>query len=81
MKITEIALIPFSYKSKMVRDAEGHTHPGGEHEAFQSIVRIATDDGAEGYAVGVGALPAGASVLPEPVKGVMLGEDPLNREC
>ena len=63
MKITDIAFISFSYKSKMVRDAEGHTHPGAEHEAFQSIVRITTDNGAEGYAVGGGAPPAGASVL------------------
>ena len=80
MRITEIAFITFSYESKMVRDAEGHTHPGAEHEAFQSIVRIATDDGAKGYAVGGGAAPAGASVLPAPVQGVIIGEDPLNRE-
>jgi L-alanine-DL-glutamate epimerase-like enolase superfamily enzyme len=93
MKITEIGLIAFTYRSKLVYDAEGHIHPGGEHEAQQSLVRIKTDEGVDGYAVGAGLLrgapggtkpggelSTGAFVLPEPVQKVLLGEDPLNRE-
>jgi L-alanine-DL-glutamate epimerase-like enolase superfamily enzyme len=80
MKIRDITVTTFSYKSKMVRDVEGHSHPGPEHEAKQSLVRISTSDGVEGFAVLGGALPAGGSFLPEPVRGILVGEDPLNRE-
>ena len=74
MRITDIDLIRFTYLSCQVRDAEGHGHPGPEHEATGSIVRIATDEGIEGHAVG------GAPIMLEPAREILLGEDPLYRE-
>ncbi len=52
MKITAIELITFRYTSKIGRDSEGHAHPGPAHEAKQTLVKIATDQGAEGYCFG-----------------------------
>ena len=51
MKIVDIITEVFNYKSKIVPDAEGHTHPGPEHDATQTLLRIVTDEGTEGYSV------------------------------
>lgn len=75
MKIAEIRLQTFRYRSRMVRDAHGHGHPGEEHDATQSLLSIVTDDGATGYAVG-SLTPAALAT----VKEVLLGEDPFFRE-
>ena len=80
MKIRDIEITTFSYQSRMVRDVEGHSHPGPEHEARQSLVRISTKDDVEGFAILGGASPSGEPLLPEPVRGILIGEDPLNRE-
>ncbi|MBC7237663.1 MAG: enolase [Chloroflexi bacterium] len=74
MKIIEVELIRFQYRSKMVRDAEGHSHPGPEHDATATITRIATDEGVEGYAMG------GSPAMLDTVRQVLIGEDPLYRE-
>ena len=74
MKITQIELVRFGYRTKMVRDAEGHSHPGAEHEASATITHIVTDQGAEGFAMG------GAEAMLECARGVMIGEDPFQRE-
>jgi L-alanine-DL-glutamate epimerase-like enolase superfamily enzyme len=75
MKITDVRAEVFGYKSKIVRDAEGHTHPGPEHEATETLIRIMTDEGAEGYCFG-----AGKDVIDRLAKPALLGENPLDRE-
>jgi L-alanine-DL-glutamate epimerase-like enolase superfamily enzyme len=75
MRITDIAVDVFTYTSKIERDAEGHTHPGREHEATQSLLRIVTDEGVEGYCIG-----GNPAVLRNIVRPTLLGEDPLYRE-
>jgi L-alanine-DL-glutamate epimerase-like enolase superfamily enzyme len=74
MKITDIKVITFKYRSAMVRDAEGHSHPGPEHDAQRTVTRIITDEGLEGYAFG------GSPVMLDTARQVLIGEDPLNRE-
>ncbi|MGM0400745.1 MAG: enolase C-terminal domain-like protein [Chloroflexota bacterium] len=74
MKITDIELIRFTYPSRVVRDAEGHSHPGSEHEAQGTISHISTDEGVDGYSMG------GAPAMLETAEQVLLGEDPLRRE-
>lgn len=74
MRIRDIELIAFKYRSKVVQDAEGHTHPGPEHDATMTLCHIIADDGAEGYCFG------GQPAMLEPAKQILLGEDPLNRE-
>jgi L-alanine-DL-glutamate epimerase-like enolase superfamily enzyme len=54
MKITDVKVQAFNYKSNTVRDSEGHGHPGPEHDATQTLVTVTTDEGAEGYGFGAG---------------------------
>ncbi len=65
----------FRAKSRIVRDSEGHTHPGPEHDSTGSLLRIVADDGAEGYTFG-----ANGSVIEGLVKPLLIGEDPFYRE-
>jgi L-alanine-DL-glutamate epimerase-like enolase superfamily enzyme len=76
MKITDIHVRTFRTTSSIVRDSEGHTHPGEPHEAQQSLVTIVTDEGVEGFMFG--AIPQ--SVLDGLVKPVLVGQDPFYRE-
>ena len=52
MKITDINVKTFRYESQIVRDDEGHTHPGDSHEATQTLLTIDTDEGVQGHAFG-----------------------------
>src|SRR5438094_9799562 len=74
MRIENITVRVFTHKSKTVRDTDGHTHPGPEHDARQALFTITADDGSEGYAFGS---PEGLrkSVIDGYVKQVLLGQD------
>ena len=52
MKIVDVTVERFRTTSRTVRDLHGHGHPGPEHEGSQSLLKIVTDDGAEGYCLG-----------------------------
>jgi L-alanine-DL-glutamate epimerase-like enolase superfamily enzyme len=75
MKIVDIKATQFRYKTNVVRDSEGHTHPGPEHDATQTLVTITTDQGVEGHCFG-----ASKDVIEHVVKDAVVGEDPLCRE-
>ena len=47
MQITDVTVQVFAYRSKTVRDSEGHGHPGPENDASQSLVTIQTDEGVQ----------------------------------
>ena len=57
MKIVDLKLTTFRYRSKRVRDYEGHPHPGEEHWATNRLLTVVTDEGAEGYFVSGGCTP------------------------
>ena len=76
MKIVDMHVRTFTYPSRIVRDAEGHTHPGPEHEATQSLLTVVTDDGATGYCFGAPS----RGVLEDVIKPAIIGEDPMYRE-
>jgi len=75
VRITDLVVERFRYESETVRDSEGHSHPGPRHEASGSLLRVMTDEGIEGYALG-GNL---ASIV-EIARPLLVGEDPLYRE-
>jgi len=75
MKVTDLRVQTFKYRTKIVRDSEGHTHPGPEHDSTQTLVTVVTDEGAEGYALG-----GNPKMLLEVSKPAMVGEDPFDRE-
>ncbi len=74
MKITDVELVRFTYRSRQVRDAEGHGHPGPEHQATASLFRILTDEGVDGLTTG------GSPAMLETARELLVGEDPLYRE-
>ena len=74
MRITDVELITFGYRSSHVSDDEGHGHPGPEHDARATITRIVTDEGVEGLAMG------GAPAMLDTARHILVGEDPLARE-
>ncbi|MCC6176037.1 MAG: enolase [Chloroflexi bacterium] len=76
MKITDVTVQRFRYRSRSVRDSDGHGHPGPEHDAVQSVLTIETDEGVSGYAFGV---PNEATVV-NIIRPMLLGEDPFYRE-
>lgn len=75
MKIVDVKTETFRYMSNKVRDSEGHGHPGPEHEASETLLRIITDEGVEGYHFGVNA-----AAIHRLVKPILIGEDPFYRE-
>ena len=76
MQIVDVTVQTFAYRSKTVRDSEGHGHPGPEHDATQSLITIHTDQGVRGHAFGNIA----RATLENLVKPILVGQDPFFRE-
>ncbi len=76
MKIVDVTVQRFRYRSKIVRDSQGHSHPGPEQDASQSLLTIVTDEGIKGTCIGGIA----QATLENTVKPILIGEDPFYRE-
>lgn len=79
MKIVDIRVRTFTYKSKRVSDSAGHTHPGPEHDVKGAMLTITADDGTEGHSFGQPEVIR-PFIIDKYVKTVMLGQDPFDRE-
>ena len=79
MKIVDLKVRRFRYKSRQMRDSDGHSHPGPPRDAVQALLTIITDDGAEGHCIGAAELLRPA-VIDGFVRHVLIGEDPFARE-
>ena len=75
MKIVDVTTQVFRYRTQIVRDSEGHSHPGPEHDATQCLLTIVTDEGAAGYCFG-----ASPQVIRQIVREALIGDDPFYRE-
>ncbi len=75
-RITDVSVRSFRYKTKTVRDSDGHTHPGPEHDARQALLTVAASDGSEGHCFG-SPESLRPHLINEFVKKVLLGQDPL----
>ncbi len=76
MKIIDITVQTFHYRSKTTRDSEGHGHPGSEHDATQSLLTVETDEGISGYHLG----GIEKTVLEGLVRPLLVDEDPFFSE-
>ena len=75
MRIVKIGARKIHYTSSIVRDAEGHGHPGGPHDASMGFLAITCDDGTEGYSFG--------NIVTDMVNTIghsLIGEDPFYHE-
>ncbi len=77
MKIVKVEAKNIRYQSVMVRDGEGHSHPGKPHDAKVGFLTITCDDGTEGHAVGGNMM---VDVLNRVVGPALIGEDPFMHE-
>lgn len=75
MKIVSVTADTFVYKSSVVADDEGHSHPGDEHDAIETLITVQADDGVKGYAFG-----ATKEVVENTIAPIIVGQDPFDRE-
>ena len=75
MKITDVEVINFRTTTIDHRSKWGFLVLGDPVETVESITRISTDEGAEGYMIGGDSRVSEARIKP-----LLLGEDPLDRE-
>jgi L-alanine-DL-glutamate epimerase-like enolase superfamily enzyme len=83
LKITDIQIVPF--RIEVDRYQNGEAHP--RTDAVQTLTRIVTDSGVEGYYFGGqghgdqdGLAPATRSYLENQIKPMLVGQDPFDRE-
>lgn len=76
MKIDRIIVKTFRHKTSMVRDSDGHGHPGPESETTSALLSITTDSGDEGRVV-VRPPDVPEHVLDRFVRANLVGQDPL----
>jgi len=85
MKITDIQVIPFRVPMVKRRFQNGKVLP--DYEAVQTLTRILTDEGAEGYYFGGyghgdqdGLPPEHRAFIEHRIKPLLVGQDPFYRE-
>ena len=83
MKIVDVQIVPFRFQADRFHNATPHP----KTEIHQTLTRIMTDEGAEGYYLGgqghgdqEGLTPASRAVLENRLKPMLVGEDPFDRE-
>jgi L-alanine-DL-glutamate epimerase-like enolase superfamily enzyme len=76
MKIVDVKVETFHYRSGTVRDTDGHGHPGPEHDATQSLTTLITDEGINGYHFA----NITKGTLEGVIKPLLIGADPHYRE-
>ena len=79
MKVDNISVTVFSYKTSLVSDTDGHTHPGSEHDADMAMLAIESDDGVTGFCFG-SPQALRPYLVENYIKKVFTDEDPLRFE-
>lgn len=82
MKITDVELIRFRLPTFSHGTKWGYAVDGAEHDGVQTLTKIVTDEGVEGYAIGgIHSNFYGASEdeIERLVKPLLVGQDPLDR--
>jgi len=75
MKITDVEVIEFKVRTRARGDRWGYGIWGDEVDTTQTITKISTDVGSEGYMVG-----GNKDAIERVVKPLLVGENPLDRE-
>jgi len=75
LKIVDIETILFKYKSKVSSDIAGHAHPSEEHDAYQTLTRIVTDEDVDGFCFG-----GNKEINERVMKPALIGKNPMDRE-
>jgi L-alanine-DL-glutamate epimerase-like enolase superfamily enzyme len=83
LKIVDVKVVPFKFQVDRYRN--GQAHP--KSEVIQTLTKIVTDEGAEGYYLGGqghgdqdGLSPANRAIVENRLKAMLVGQDPYDRE-
>ncbi len=74
LQIVDIQHMVFRYRSFVGRDDEGHSHPAPEHDAHQTLTRVRTSAGVDGYCLG------GSTATAATATRMIAGLNPFDRE-
>jgi L-alanine-DL-glutamate epimerase-like enolase superfamily enzyme len=74
LRIVDVQVLTFRYRSRLGYDDEGHAHPASEHEKQQTVTRVRTSAGMDGYCFG-GSVETAALT-----NRLIGGLNPLDRE-
>mgnify|MGYP005644303895 FL=1 len=75
MKIVDVETIVFKYRSRVRCDLAGHAHPSEEHDAYQTLTVIVTDEDVNGYCFG-----GNKEINDRVIKPALIGKNPMDRE-
>jgi L-alanine-DL-glutamate epimerase-like enolase superfamily enzyme len=75
LSIEDVQVLTFRYRSRMTSDEEGHAHPAPDHDALQTLTRIRTSAGVDGYCFG------GTVEMAVVANRLIAGLDPFDREA
>jgi L-alanine-DL-glutamate epimerase-like enolase superfamily enzyme len=79
MIIKSVNVEVFTYPSRRSVDSAGHSHPGDEKPAKMAMLRIATEEGPEGFAFGPPEVIR-AHVIEAFARKVLIGQNAFDRE-
>lgn len=79
MKIVDVRVRVFTHQSSVVRDSDGHSHPGEPHTVRQALLTVVADDGTEGHCLSPVQVVR-PHLIDGFVKTVLIGQDPFDRE-
>jgi L-alanine-DL-glutamate epimerase-like enolase superfamily enzyme len=79
MKIVDIRVRLFHHVSRVMRDSDGHTHPGEPQRVRQALLTIVADDGTEGHCFSPPEVVR-RHVVDGFLRTVLIGQDPFHRE-
>jgi L-alanine-DL-glutamate epimerase-like enolase superfamily enzyme len=75
LRIVDVQALTFRYPSRVGSDEEGHAHPAPAHDALQTLTRVRTSAGVDGYCFGGSAETAAVATR------LVRGMNPLDREA
>jgi L-alanine-DL-glutamate epimerase-like enolase superfamily enzyme len=79
MKIVDIRVRLFHHVSRLVRDSDGHTHPGEPQRVRQALLTIVADDGTQGHCFSPPEVVR-RHLVDGFLRTVLIGQDPFHRE-
>ena len=79
MKIVDVSARVFRHTSHLMKDSDGHTHPGDAHPVRQALLTITADDGSQGHCFSPVEVVR-PHLLEGFLKTVLIGQHPFHRE-
>ncbi len=77
--VEDLTLTLFEYPTSIIRDTDGHTHPGPERSTTGALLTVVLDNGAKGYVTG-SPNDMRRDIIDSYIRPVVYGQNPFDRE-